>query len=116
MPVAHAGSMARRAVAELAEATRSCRGALAGCRGRAADQGPAWRWTMTRPTCSSRLALAPWWLGRGRWVQGYARLQRAAGQADEADSAWYAVRSGWAGSPAECLISSASSMATTARR
>ena len=38
------------------------------------------------------LALAPWWLVRGRWVQGYALLQRAAGQADQADSAWCAAQ------------------------
>ena len=38
------------------------------------------------------LALAPWWLLRGRWVQGYALLQRAAGHADPGDDAWCAAQ------------------------
>jgi predicted ATPase/DNA-binding CsgD family transcriptional regulator len=38
------------------------------------------------------LALAPWWLVRGRWVQGYALLQRAAALTGPNEDAWCAVQ------------------------
>ena len=56
-------------------------------------QGLAWALDHDPPNALKlALALAPWWLVRGRWVQGYALLQRAAGQADQADSAWCAAQ------------------------
>ena len=37
------------------------------------------------------VALAPWWLLRGRWIQGSAMLQRAVDQTDPASGPWYAA-------------------------
>jgi predicted ATPase/DNA-binding CsgD family transcriptional regulator len=43
------------------------------------------------PSAALRLAvaLAPWWLVRGRWIQGSRLLQRTIGQADPSSGSWY---------------------------
>ena len=56
-------------------------------------QGLAWALDHDPPAALRlALALAPWWLMRGRWVQGYALLQRAASHADPVTSAWCAAQ------------------------
>jgi predicted ATPase/DNA-binding CsgD family transcriptional regulator len=37
------------------------------------------------------VALAPWWLVRGRWAEGYALLQRAVAQTDSSAANWYSA-------------------------
>src|SRR5262249_50769470 len=56
-------------------------------------QGLAWALDHDPPgALELALALAPWWLVRARWVQGYALLQRAAGSANPGDDAWCAAQ------------------------
>jgi DNA-binding CsgD family transcriptional regulator/tetratricopeptide (TPR) repeat protein len=55
----------------------------------AIHQGLAWALENDPPgALRLALALAQWWLLRGRWVQGYALLQRAAGQANPDAGTW----------------------------
>ena len=91
---AYALSTAEQAVAQLARRDQE----LAAARWLDAEdatvhQGLAWALDHDPPgALRLALALAPWWLLRGRWVQGYALLQRAAGHADPATSAWCAAQ------------------------
>jgi tetratricopeptide (TPR) repeat protein len=60
--------------------------------GEAAAIRQALAWTLDHdPPVALRLAVAlgPWWLIRGRWVEGYASLQRAVAQTDAAARNWY---------------------------
>ena len=96
---AHALSMAERAVAQLARSDQELSAARwLDAEDATVHQGLAWALDHDPPNALKlALALAPWWLVRGRWVQGYALLQRAAGQADQADER-LVRRSGLAGS------------------
>ena len=87
---AHALSTAERAVVQLARSDQELSAARwLDAEDATVHQGLAWALDHDAPNALKlALALAPWWLVRGRWVQGYALLQRAAGQADQADSAW----------------------------
>jgi predicted ATPase/DNA-binding CsgD family transcriptional regulator len=91
---AHALSMAERAVAQLARSDQELSAARwLDAEDATVHQGLAWALDHDPPNALKlALALAPWWLVRGRWVQGYALLQRAAGQADQAGSAWCAAQ------------------------
>jgi predicted ATPase/DNA-binding CsgD family transcriptional regulator len=56
----------------------------------ALHQGLAWALEYDPPVALRlALALAPWWLVRGRWVQGYALLHRAVAQAGPGEGNWY---------------------------
>ena len=59
----------------------------------AAHQGLSWLLDHD-PHAALRLAvaLAPWWLVRGRWVEGYALLRRAVTQTDSAAGKWHAAQ------------------------
>jgi DNA-binding CsgD family transcriptional regulator len=91
---AHALSIAERAVAQLARSDQELSAARwLDAEDATVHQGLAWALDHDPPNALKlALALAPWWLVRGRWVQGYALLQRAAGQADQAGSAWCAAQ------------------------
>ncbi|HMH37398.1 MAG TPA: LuxR C-terminal-related transcriptional regulator [Streptosporangiaceae bacterium] len=91
---AHALSMAERAVAQLARSDQELSAARwLDAEDAAVHQGLAWALDHDPPNALKlALALAPWWLVRGRWVQGYALLQRAAGQADPGGDAWCAAQ------------------------
>ena len=91
---AHALSMAERAVDQLARRDQELSAARwLDAEDAAVHQGLAWALDHDPPSALRlALALAPWWLVRGRWVQGYALLQRAAGQADPGDDAWCAAQ------------------------
>ncbi|HUC26077.1 MAG TPA: LuxR C-terminal-related transcriptional regulator, partial [Streptosporangiaceae bacterium] len=56
----------------------------------AVHQGLAWA-LQHEPSAALRLAvaLAPWWLLRGRWVEGYASLKRAVTQTNAVARDWY---------------------------
>ena len=58
----------------------------------AVHQGLAWALDHD-PSAALRLAvaLAPWWLVRGRWVQGYGLLQRAVEQTGPGAGVWYSA-------------------------
>jgi predicted ATPase len=77
---AYALSMAERAVAQLARSDQELSAARwLDAEDAAVHQGLAWALDHDTPNALKlALALAPWWLVRGRWVQGYALLQRAA--------------------------------------
>ena len=52
-------------------------------------------WTLDHdPPAGLRLAvsLAPWWLVRGRWAEGYALLQRAVTLTDSSAAKWYSAQ------------------------
>jgi predicted ATPase/DNA-binding CsgD family transcriptional regulator len=87
---AHALSTAEQAVAQLARRDQELSAARwLDAEDATVHQGLAWALDHDPPgALRLALALAPWWLMRGRWVQGYALLQRAAGPADPATSAW----------------------------
>ncbi len=91
---AHALSMAEQAVTQLARRDQELPAARwLDAEDATVHQGLAWALDHDPPSALElALALAPWWLLRGRWVQGYALLQRAAGQADPADGAWCAAQ------------------------
>ena len=56
----------------------------------AAHQALVWALDHDRPTALRlAVALAPWWLMRGRWIQGSALLQRAIEQTDPTAGPWY---------------------------
>jgi predicted ATPase/class 3 adenylate cyclase/DNA-binding CsgD family transcriptional regulator len=55
------------------------------------------------------IALAPWWLLRGRWATGYQRLAEAAGHADEDGPEWCTAQF-WLG-----LLTAASNVTTSFR-
>jgi predicted ATPase/DNA-binding CsgD family transcriptional regulator len=56
----------------------------------AVHQGLAWAFDHDRELAFRlALALAPWWLLRGRWVQGYALLKQAVDQAATGTPDWY---------------------------
>jgi len=55
------------------------------------------------------IALAPWWLLRGRWATGYQRLAEAAGHADEGGPEWCTAQF-WLG-----LLTAASNVTTSFR-
>ena len=86
--------VAERAVAQLARSDEELSAARwLDAEDAAVHQGLAWALDHDPPNALKlALALAPWWLVRGRWVQGYALLQRAAGQADPGDDAWCAAQ------------------------
>jgi len=90
---AHALSVAERAVEQLARRDTELSGARwLDAEAATVHQGLAWALDHDPPgALTLALALAPWWL-RGRWVQGYALLQRAAGQVTPADGAWCAAQ------------------------
>ena len=51
-------------------------------------------WILDRdPLAGLRLAvaLAPWWMARGRWAEGYELLQRAVTQTDSSVANWYSA-------------------------
>jgi predicted ATPase len=58
----------------------------------AVHEGLAWALDHDPPV-ALRLAaaLAPWWLVRGRWIQGHGLLQRAVEQVGPAADAWYSA-------------------------
>jgi len=87
---AHALSTAEQAVAQLARRDQELSAARwLDAEDATVHQALAWALDHDPPgALRLALALAPWWLMRGRWVQGYALLQRAAGPADPATSAW----------------------------
>jgi predicted ATPase/DNA-binding CsgD family transcriptional regulator len=59
----------------------------------AVHQGLAWALDHDPPAALRlALALAPWWLVRGRWVEGYALLQRAAEQTGAEADGWYTAQ------------------------
>jgi predicted ATPase/DNA-binding CsgD family transcriptional regulator len=59
----------------------------------AVHQGLVWALENDPPAALGlALALAPWWLVRGRWVQGYALLLRTAELADRDSDTWCAVQ------------------------
>ena len=91
---AHALSMAERAVAQLARSDQELSAARwLDAEDATVHQGLAWALDHDPPNALKlALALAPWWLVRGRWVQGYALLQRAAGQAGRGDDTWCAAQ------------------------
>jgi predicted ATPase/DNA-binding CsgD family transcriptional regulator len=91
---AHALSLAEQAVTQLARRDQELSAARwLDAEEAAVHQGLAWALDHDPPSALRlALALAPWWLVRGRWVQGYALLQRAAGQADQGDDAWCAAQ------------------------
>ncbi|HYY19459.1 MAG TPA: NB-ARC domain-containing protein, partial [Streptosporangiaceae bacterium] len=91
---AYALSMAERAVAQLARGDQELSAARwLDAEDATVHQGLAWALDHDPPNALKlALALAPWWLVRGRWVQGYALLQRAAGQADPGDDRWCAAQ------------------------
>ena len=91
---AHALSMAEQAVAQLARRDQELSAARwLDAEDAAVHQGLAWALDHDPPSALRlALALAPWWLVRGRWVQGYALLRRAADQASPADGAWGAAQ------------------------
>ena len=110
--------MAEQAVAQLARRDQELSAARwLDAEDAAVHQGLAWALDHDPPSALRlALALAPWWLVRGRWVQGYALLQRAAGPGGPGRRR-LVRRSGLAGPAraAERPISSASSWTTTAR-
>ena len=91
---AHALSMAEQAVAQLARRDQELSAARwLDAEDATVHQGLAWALDHDPPSALRlALALAPWWLVRGRWVQGYALLRRAADQASPADGAWGAAQ------------------------
>jgi predicted ATPase/DNA-binding CsgD family transcriptional regulator len=87
------------AVAEQAAASmQSSTGELAAARRLDAEDAAvhqALTWALDHdPPAALRLAvaLAPWWQLRGRYVAGYAQLQRAAEHTSQRDGPWYAAR------------------------
>ena len=91
---AYALSMAEQAVAQLARRDQELSAARwLDAEDATVHQGLAWALDHDPPSALKlALSLAPWWLVRGRWVQGYALLRRAAGQASPADGAWCAAQ------------------------
>ena len=91
---AHARSVAERAVTQLARRDQELSAARwLDAEDATVHQGLAWVLDHDPPgALEFALALAPWWLLRGRWVQGYALLQRAAGPADAGDDTWCAAQ------------------------
>jgi len=91
---AHALSVAERAVEQLARPdTELSAASWLDAEDATLHQGLGWALEHDPPAALRlALALAPWWLLRGRWVQGYALLQRAAGHADPGDDAWCAAQ------------------------
>jgi predicted ATPase/DNA-binding CsgD family transcriptional regulator len=91
---AHALSVAERAVIQLARRDQELSAARwLDAEDAGVHQGLAWALDHDPPSALKlALALAPWWLVRGRWVQGYALLRRAAGQASPADGGWSAAQ------------------------
>jgi predicted ATPase/DNA-binding CsgD family transcriptional regulator len=90
---ARALSVAERAVEQLARRDQEVSAARwLDAEDATLHQGLAWALDHDPPgALRLALALAPWWLMRGRWVQGYALLQRAAGYADPATDTWCAA-------------------------
>ena len=91
---AYALSVAEQAVAQLARRDQELSAARRlDAEDATVHQGLAWALDHDPPSALKlALSLAPWWLVRGRWVQGYALLRRAAGQASPADGAWCAAQ------------------------
>jgi predicted ATPase/DNA-binding CsgD family transcriptional regulator len=59
----------------------------------AVHQGLAWALDRDPPgALRLAVALAPWWLVRGRWIQGIGLLRRAVGQTDPSTEWWYAAQ------------------------
>jgi predicted ATPase/DNA-binding CsgD family transcriptional regulator len=59
----------------------------------AVHQGLAWTLDHDPPAALRlALALAPWWLVRARWAEGYALLQRAAEQIGTGADGWYTAQ------------------------
>jgi predicted ATPase/DNA-binding CsgD family transcriptional regulator len=79
---AHALDVAERAADQMAVRDQEVPAALwLDAEDAAVHQGLTWALDHDGPAALRlALALAPWWLVRGRWVEGYALLQRAAGQ------------------------------------
>lgn len=88
---AHASAVAERAAAQLAvRGQEQPAASWLDAEDAAVHHGLAW--TLDHdPPAGLRLAvsLAPWWLVRGRWAEGYALLQRAVTQTDSSASNWY---------------------------
>jgi DNA-binding CsgD family transcriptional regulator len=86
--------VAERAVTQLARRDQERSAALwLDAEDATVHQGLAWALDYDPPgALELALALAPWWLVRARWVQGYALLQRAAGSANPGDDAWCAAQ------------------------
>ena len=91
---AYALSVAEQAVAQLARRDQELSAARwLDAEDATVHQGLAWALDHDPPgALRLALALAPWWLLRGRWVQGYALLGRAAGHADPGDDAGCAAQ------------------------
>jgi tetratricopeptide (TPR) repeat protein len=90
---AHALGVAERAAAQMAVRSGEFPAALwLDAEDAALHQGLAWLLDHD-PASALRVAavLAPWWLVRGRWIQGYALLDRAARQVSPGAGPWYAA-------------------------
>jgi predicted ATPase/DNA-binding CsgD family transcriptional regulator len=88
---AHAVEVAERAAEQMAVHDQEQSAALwLDAEDAAVHQGLAWALDHD-PHAALRLtlALAPWWLVRGRWVEGYALLKRAVAQTDASVRNWY---------------------------
>jgi predicted ATPase/DNA-binding CsgD family transcriptional regulator len=90
---AHAIAVAEHAGAQMALRGQEQSGAAwLDAEDAALHQGLAW--TLDHdPSAGLRLAvaLAPWWVVRGRWAEGYALLQRAVNQTDSSAAKWYSA-------------------------
>ena len=88
---AHAVGVAERAATQMAVRSGELPAALwLDAEDAALHQGLVWALDHD-PPAALRLgvALAPWWLVRGRWVQGYSLLHRAVGQTSPDAASWY---------------------------
>jgi predicted ATPase/DNA-binding CsgD family transcriptional regulator len=89
----HAMQVAERAAAQMAARDQELPAALwLDAEDTAVHQGLTWALDHD-PPAALRLshALAPWWYVRGRWVQGYALLQRAVAQTGPDAANWYSA-------------------------
>jgi predicted ATPase/DNA-binding CsgD family transcriptional regulator len=87
----HALGVAEPAAAQMATSSSERLAALwLDAEDAAVHQGLAWALDHDRPTALRlAVALAPWWLVRGRWIQGRALLQRAVEQTTPDVGIWH---------------------------
>ena len=91
---AHALGVAERAAAQMTVRSGERPAALwLDAEDGAVHQGLAWALDDDPPTALRlAVALAPWWLVRGRWIQGRALLHRAVEQTGPDAGVWYTAR------------------------
>jgi len=89
----HALDVAERAAAQMAVRDQELPAALwLDAEDAAVHQGLTWALNHDPPAALRlSLALAPWWLVRGRWVKGYALLQRAVAKTGPDAANWYSA-------------------------